>query len=148
MQSCVMEMFLNDQSLPSAGLLRRFVAIFYDSLLLFSALFFASALAYPVTHGQVSLLFQIYLLVIWFLYFAWPWIHSGQTLGMKAWRIQLLSADGHSVTWQQALLHFSMAFVSGFALGMGFLWTIVDKQKETWHEKVANTRLVYRAKVK
>ncbi|MEK8016864.1 MAG: RDD family protein [Candidatus Parabeggiatoa sp.] len=143
-----MEMSINEQSLPSAGFLRRFVAIFYDSLLLFSALFFAAALAYPVTHGQVSLLFQIYLWVVWFLYFAWPWLHGGQTLGMKAWRIQLVSADGHSVTWRQALLHFSMAFVSGFALGMGFLWSMVDKQQETWHEKVAHTRLVYRAKVK
>jgi uncharacterized RDD family membrane protein YckC len=141
-----MKISLNEQSLPSAGLLRRFVAIFYDSLLLFSSLFFAAALAYPITDGQISIFFQIYLLVIWFLYFAWPWIHGGQTLGMKAWRIQLQSMEGGAVTWKEALLHFSMAFVSVLVFGMGFLWLIVDKQKQTWHEKVAHTRLIYRAK--
>jgi uncharacterized RDD family membrane protein YckC len=127
----------------STGLLRLFMAIFYDSLLLFSVLFLAAALAYPITHGQVSLLFRIYLLTICFFYFAWPWLHGGQTLGMKAWRIQLQSNKNKPITKQQVLLRFSMAIVSWMALGMGFFWAIVDKQRRTWHDWVSDTYLVF-----
>jgi len=131
---------------PSASLLRLFIVLCYESLLLFSVLFLAAALAYPVTDGQVSLPYQIYLLTVGFLYFAWPWLHGGQTLGMKAWRVQLVSRDGEPLTWQQALLRFSMAIVSWLALWMGFFWALVDKQRRTWHDWASNTRMVLRPK--
>ncbi|EDN67252.1 conserved hypothetical protein, membrane [Beggiatoa sp. PS] len=108
----------------ATGLLRQFMAIFYDSLLLLSALFFAAALAYPITHGQVSLIFQIYLLTVCFFYFAWPWLHGGQTLGMKTWRIQLQSNQDRPITKQQVLLRFSIAIVSWLALGIGFFGSL------------------------
>jgi uncharacterized RDD family membrane protein YckC len=128
--------------LPAASLLRCFTAMFYDSLLLFSVLFFAAALAYPLTHGQVSLAFRIYLLIVWFLYFAWPWLHGGQTLGMKAWRIQLQSINGKPITWYQALLRFLMAIISIIIFGIGFFWMVIDKQKRTWHDWISGTRIV------
>lgn len=127
---------------PPAGLLRIFAALFYDSLLLFSLLFFAAALAYPITHGQVSPAFQIYLLIVWFLYFAWPWLHGGQTLGMAAWQIRLQSINGNPLTWQQVTLRFFMAFVSWSVLGIGFFWALVDKQHRSWHDWVSKTRIV------
>ena len=129
---------------PSASLLRRFMAIFYDSLLLFALLLFATALAYPITHGQTSLVFRLYLLSISFFYFAWPWLHGGQTLGMKTWRIQLQSITDKPMTWQQTLLRFGMAIVSWSVLGIGFCWALVDKQHRTWHDSISNTHLVLR----
>ncbi len=134
------------EKLPSVSLLRRLTAIFYDSLLLFSVLFFVAALAYPITHGQVSFGYQIYLLAASFLYFAWQWIHGGQTLGMKAWRIQLVSSDGKPVTWQQTGWRFFIAIVSWLALGIGFLWAVFDKQQRAWHDWGSDTRIVLRPK--
>jgi len=139
---------MEEEKLPSAGLWRCFIAMFYDSFLLFSALLLATALAYPITKGQISLAFRIYLLMVSFFYFAWPWLHGGQTLGMKAWRIQLQSSNDKPLTWQQALQRFFMAIVSWLALGIGFFWAIVDKQQRTWHDLASNTRLVYLGKRK
>ncbi len=136
----------------SVGLLRCFMAIIYDSLLLFSALLLAAALAYlvtngqtayPIANGQISLVFRIYLLMVVFFYFAWPWLHGGQTLGMKAWRIQLQSIDNKPLSWQQVTRRFLVAIVSWLGLGMGFFWAIIDKQKRTWHDLGSGTRLVY-----
>jgi uncharacterized RDD family membrane protein YckC len=137
-----MEIPQNVDKSCSASLLRRFMAIFYDSLLLFAVLFFAAALAYPITQGQISLAYQLYLLSISFFYFAWPWRHGGQTLGMKAWRIQLQSVMDKPITWQQTLLRFGMAIVSWSVLGMGFLWALFDKQRRTWHDWISETHLV------
>jgi uncharacterized RDD family membrane protein YckC len=33
-----------------------------------------------------------------------------------------------------------MAIVSGFALGIGYLWAAWDPERRTWHDMVANTR--------
>jgi uncharacterized RDD family membrane protein YckC len=134
------------ENLPSASLLRLLIAIIYDSFLLFSMLLVAAALAYPVTGGQVSLGYQIYLLIVCFFYFAWPWLRGGQTLGMKAWRIQVQSINGKALSWRQALLRFLMAILSWLVLGIGFFWAIVDKQHRTWHDWVSETRIVLRPK--
>jgi len=136
------------QELPSASLLRIFIAIIYDSLLLVSVLFFATGLVLALTGGQVSqdykIFYQFYLLMVCFFYFSWPWLRSGQTLGMKAWRIQVQSIDGSPLTWRQVSLRFFMAIVSWLVLGMGFFWAVVDKQHRTWHDRVSDTRIVLR----
>ena len=119
------------------------MAIFYDSLLLFSVLFFAAAIAYPVTGGKNSLAYQLYLLMICFFYFTWPWLRSGQTLGMKAWRIRLCSNNDKPITLRQILLRFVMAIVSWCSLGIGFFWSLIDKQQRTWHDWVSETQLVF-----
>jgi len=121
------------------------MAILYDSLLIISALILAAALAYPITNGQISLAFRIYLLMVIFFYFAWPWLHGGQTLGMKAWRIQLQSTDNQPLSWQHVVRRFLVAIISWLGL-IGFLWAIVDKQQRTWHDLGSNTRLVYLGK--
>jgi uncharacterized RDD family membrane protein YckC len=130
------------ESKSCANLLRRFAAIFYDSLLLFSVLFVAAALVYPLTHGEINFAFRIYLLSICFFYFASPWLHGGQTLGMKVWRLQLQSISGQPLSWQQILVRFLIGIVSWLAFGLGFFWAIVDKQHRTWHDQVSDTCVV------
>ncbi|RMD70551.1 MAG: RDD family protein [Gammaproteobacteria bacterium] len=127
------------------SLLRRLAAIFYDALLLFSVLFFASFPLLFLTGGQAiehNPLYTLYLFAISFLYFAWPWVKSGQTLGMKAWRIALQSMDGGKVTWRQAALRFFAALLSWLPLGLGFLWSLWDREGLAWHDRLSGTRLV------
>jgi uncharacterized RDD family membrane protein YckC len=127
----------------SISILRHLAALFYDSLLLFSVLFFAAGLFQWLTQGNSPLIiFRIYLLMVWFGYFAWPWLRSGQTLGMAAWRIQLQTTDGKPLSWQHVIRRWLMASVSCLVLGMGFFWAVVDKQHRTWHDLASHTRLV------
>lgn len=130
------------ENLHKISLLRRFVAIFYDTLLLFSVLFFAAALAQPIINGKINIFFQLYLLMVSFLYFAMSWKRGGQTVGMKAWRIKLQSTNGELVTWQQLTIRFFVAIISWFTI-VGFTWAIVDKNNRTWHDILSNTQLVF-----
>ncbi|OQW90417.1 MAG: hypothetical protein BWK79_19975 [Beggiatoa sp. IS2] len=130
------------QDLLSPRLLRRFAAIIYDSLLLFSVLFFAGLLAYPVTRGQSSIIYTIYVWGVSFLYFGWQWLHGGQTLGMRTWFVQLQPTDGYQLTWRHVFIRFLVAILSWLPLGLGFFWALVDEQQRTWHDRASKTRLI------
>ncbi len=124
---------------PRAGLLRRLAAIVYDALVVCALWMFAMALALLAVSllakaGLISLQgyqdeaeyiqkhalwFQLYSLgcIGWFyLYF---WVKAGQTLGMRAWRLLLLSQDGRPVSLTQALLRLVTALGG---LGNFWLW--------------------------
>ncbi len=133
-------------SLPPVGLLRRLAAIFYDSLLLFSVLFFATGLFIALISADSSThpVLQIYLLIVSFFYFAGFWRRGGQTLGMMAWQIQVQSLEGQTVTWWQIVRRFVMAILSWSIFGLGFFWALWDKKGRTWHDWASGTRLVRR----
>ena len=54
-------------------------------------------------------------------YFVISWTRGGQTIGMRAWRLRVVGADGLPVAWPRALLRFVIAAVSLAAFGIGFL---------------------------
>lgn len=100
-----------------AGLFRRLAALLYDLLLTIALAFIATFAMLPFTHGEAILtstqgaigyLYHVILFLIVFAYFGWCWTQSGQTLGMKAWRIRLLAAGGRRPNWAEALLRFTL----------------------------------------
>ena len=112
----------SDLAISPAKLPRRLAAIIYDSLLLAGVLIFASALAWGLMAAllgseAVTLhnplrgnpFFQTYLLLISFFFYSGSWVRGGQTLGMRAWRLQVRRNDGRGMSWQQALLRFLTA---------------------------------------
>lgn len=138
--------------LPHCSLGRRLAAILYDSLLLAAVLFMASLLVLPLMgdhpSGGAILAFRFYLLLIIFAFFAWFWTHGGQTLGMRAWRIRLQNRNPGPVTLWQVMLRFIIATFSWLLLGFGFLWSLIDKEKLTWHDRYSMTELVVEPKEK
>ena len=134
-----------DSDYPPAGLLRRLVAMFYDSLLLLSALLVTTALAMIATRGTLSYhnpWYKTLLFLIWFSFYTWFWLHGGQTLGMRAWRLRVQRPDGGPITIWQALLRFLVAIVSLACGGLGFLWMLVDRDRMTWHDRFSETVIV------
>jgi uncharacterized RDD family membrane protein YckC len=138
--------------LQAPGLVRRLAAILYDGLLLIALLVVASALVtVPVglIFGQAAAeglganpLFILWLQLVPLLFFAWFWHRGGQTIGMRAWRLRLVSQEGAPVTLGRAALRFFAALLSWIPLGLGFLWALVDPERLTWHDRLSGTRLV------
>jgi uncharacterized RDD family membrane protein YckC len=132
-------------NLQVCGLSRRLAAIFYDSLLLFAVLFAATALLLPFTGGNAiqseNLLYFLYLTAWSYVFFTWQWTHGGQTLGMRAWKVKLSGIKDGPVTWQSAGRRFFLAMVSWLFLGMGFIWSIFDRDKLAFHDRYSGTRL-------
>jgi uncharacterized RDD family membrane protein YckC len=130
------------------GFLRRLAAQIYDFLLLIAVLFLATAVLLPFTAGEAAtaqhiLIYRIYLAVISFFFYGWFWTHGGQTLGLRAWKIKVLTFDQKPVSWTQALIRFLAAIVSWVFCGLGFLWILVGKNKRSWHDHLSKTAVFF-----
>lgn len=103
--------------------------------------------SYLTLHISTSLnyknpLFTIYLLLILFLFPAWFWVHGGQTLGMRAWKIKIESKQGGNLTWIKAFYRWLAALASILSFGAGYLWLLFDRDKQTFHDRISGTRMV------
>lgn len=128
-----------------APLYRQLFAMFYDSLLLMAILFIATAILLVFNHGEAitteqSPFYSIYLLLIVFFFYAWFWRKSGQTLGMKVWKIQIIHESGYLPSWQHSFLRLSTALLSIACLGLGYWWFIPFKY--TWHDRISQTMII------
>ena len=126
---------------------RRLGAMFYDGVLLGAVLFVASAMftaatgASTLSRDPVKPFFQVYLLAVSFIFYGWFWVHGGQTLGLRAWRLRVVRIDGGPVTWRCAALRFLSALLSWAPFGLGVLWALFDPKQRTWHDRLSRTRL-------
>ncbi len=146
---------------PRAGFWRRFASLIYDSLVVISLsmltaiLYFAiiqilTALGVivqaeghdpasfiensPLLDAIRSLLF-VSVNIAFFTYF---WTKSGQTIGMRAWRLKVQTLDGNLISWQQGVLRSISAL-----LGLGNLVVLVDfKNKRALQDYIANTEVI------
>lgn len=133
----------------------RLSALAYD-LFPLAALWMATAgLVLFAVHGDVDvahppagyrLTLQLALFAVSAGYFVLSWTRGGQTIGMRAWRIRIVAADGGALPWPRALLRFGVALLSLAAFGLGFLWCLVDGERRAWHDLVARSAYVRVAK--
>ena len=142
--------------IPSApSFVRRLGAMLYDGLLLMALWFVATALLLAVSGGHLAdpdrplwLLYalRVSLLLVTLIFFVGFWTHGGQTLGMRAWRLKLISTSGDLVNRKQALWRFAAAIPSVGAFGLGLFWMLFDQGHCAAHDRLSGTRLVLLAK--
>jgi len=120
--------------------------MFYE-LLLLVAIFFVAGWVFLLI-GQLlpphisRPLFQVYLLTTSAAYFVYCWTHGGQTLPMKTWRIRLVDRNGDTVTVRLAIKRYLLALVSLALCGAGFVWAILDQDRQFLHDRLAGTRII------
>ncbi|SEA98130.1 Uncharacterized membrane protein YckC, RDD family [Thiothrix caldifontis] len=137
----------NIMTAEPATLLRRLGAILYDTVLAgFSVVIAAAIPAYAftaLTGAKVpdAIMVLVYVAMT-YGFFGWFWTHGGQTLGMRAWKLRVVTPDGQAINWQQARSRCLWALLSWATLGAGFLIALFDPEHLTWHDRFSHTRLV------
>jgi uncharacterized RDD family membrane protein YckC len=68
---------------------------------------------------------------------------SGQSPGMRVVSIRVVSAEGGgTIGYRRALIRAVGGYISALALFLGFLWMLWDKEKQCWHDKLADDVVV------
>lgn len=125
---------------------RRLLAMLYDAVVMLGLLLLAAAVALPF--GDVNKValhdfwFTLWLLAVCFAYLGTGWRYGGMTIGMRVWRLKLVSDDERIISWPRCLLRFLVGLVSVGAFGLGVLWALVDSRNRGWHDLAARTLLI------
>ncbi len=71
------------------------------------------------------------------------WVLLGQTPGKLLMGVRIARTNGKPLTIGRALLRYLGYWLSAIPLGLGFLWVLVDDQRQCWHDKLADTYVIY-----
>ncbi|MDP2673353.1 MAG: RDD family protein [Dehalococcoidia bacterium] len=140
-----------------AGLQLRIVAFILDVMVLisFGMLFAATAGAYLIVDssfndGNLSdrapyvavAIFLVYVFLFVPLYHVLLWSWHGQTVGMMAVHVKVLSQNGGRVTRRRAAVRFFGRIASVLPLFLGLLMALFDRKHRTLHDRLAGTVVV------
>lgn len=135
---------------PAPGLLRRLAAILYDTFLVLPLIMLAAFLAMGLrqllgTAEPEALspwVVRAFALACCIGFFSAFWLKGGQTLGMQAWRIRLVTVSGEPLTLSRCALRCFCAALAAAPAGLGYLWCLVDREGRGLHDLLSGTRLV------
>jgi uncharacterized RDD family membrane protein YckC len=154
------------------GLRRRLASMAYECLLLLGVLSVAFMVPHLVLGMAFNVSAPTWLVGLNFFgvlgaYFVWYWYKHGQTLAMQTWKMQIVRADGGKPSLHQLLLRCLLAlsvpllmiYVIQHALAgmpvarwypylgatVGVLWALFDRDRQFLHDRLAGTRIVFKA---
>src|SRR5213594_1636480 len=113
-------------SMPRAGFWLRTCATVLDVLLFVFVL---------ILTGPKALL-------LWLIYHVAMWAWKGTTVGGIVVGIKLVRVDGRPVDLGVALVRAAASIFSVLILGLGFFWAGWDRDKQSWHDKIAGTVMI------
>ena len=127
------------------------MVILYDSFAVLAIFFLLSAIWVTANAGiaitPAHPLYPVYIFSLFvsaWIYFAFSWRRGGLTLGMRAWKVQLITEDGKKIGWSASILRFCIAWLGMALLASGFLISLFRKDRACWQDLLSHSRLVRR----
>ena len=80
--------------------------------------------------------------LLWAAYHIAMWIWKGTTIGGIVAGIKVLRVDGQPMSFSVAFVRSLSSFFSAIVLFFGFFWAGWDREKQSWHDKIAGTIVV------
>jgi uncharacterized RDD family membrane protein YckC len=129
---------------PRAGFWIRFGALILDGLIIGVPFVILIAIAAAADSGALVALFYVLYIVAYIVYPVYfeggP---TGATPGKKICGIKVIDMrTGGSIGHGRAFIRFLMRIVSAIPFYLGYLWMLWDKEKQCWHDKVADDVVV------
>ncbi len=123
-----------------AGFGRRLLSALIDGIVIALV---GAAVAFVLSQGQSTVLQGAPAVILQAAYVILLWVNmGGQTLGKKVMGIKVIKSDGTPIDYVTAIIRYLGYMLSALPLGLGYLWVIWDKNKQGFHDKIANTYVV------
>lgn len=82
-------------------------------------------------------------MVFFGIYVAVAWTLIDKTIGQALLGLRVLRSNGDHLTFRKAIRRAVCLIVAALPLFLGFLWVLVDDRRQGWHDKLADTVVVY-----
>jgi len=137
----------------TAGFVTRLIAYMLDVAILAGLLAVGGWLAVLADNVLESMgvdtridLAAIFLFLIPFIigsYFVFFWALTGRTIGKWFMGLKIIGRDNKNLSIGQALWRFIGYGFSAIVFWMGYLWVIIDDERQAWHDHMAKTWVIY-----
>lgn len=154
-----------------AGFFSRFVAFIVDLVIISLGIFLIIAGVNLITNffnlnaffGQifgegspvVNILEQVIVLItafsgllFSFVYFMFFWVMVGFTPGKALLGLRIVRKNREPLTWRRAFVRMVGYWVSAIPFFFGYVWILFDEHRQGWHDKMADTYVVYVREIK
>ena len=127
---------------------RRLLALFYDLLLIAGILLSFTLLIVIINGGAISsflgsnLMLLSYFLIS-FIFYVYFWrFNDGQTLGMQAWKIKLVTDDNQAISIKSMLQRLVLGLFFGSIAGLNFFVILFRSDKRSLNDIYSKTKIV------
>lgn len=133
-----------------APLMRRLSAAFYEAALVFGIYFVPAYLYLSISQTRIDDTikggprlwgFQLFIFLVFGIYFAWSWSQGRRTLPQKTWGVRVLMKSGEPVSQARAMARYSLAWLSMLCGFAGFFYAWFDKEQSFLHDRLLGTRI-------
>lgn len=97
------------------GYWRRLAALLYEGVLLFGVVMLGGFLYALITQQRHALQgrsgLQVFVFLLFWLYFVWFWTHGGQTVVSRTWRLKVTTATGARLGWLRASARYLLGWL-------------------------------------
>jgi uncharacterized RDD family membrane protein YckC len=140
-----------------AGFVTRLVAFFIDVVIVAVLLIMGNAAiglvttflkslhllrSGTLTETIVSVVATVLGVVLVVVYYIGFWLAAGQTPGKRIMGVRIVRRDGGRVNLGNVVRRFLGYWLSSI-LFLGFLWIVVDDQRQAWHDSLSGTIVIY-----
>lgn len=130
----------------SPSLFRYLAVIIYDMFLLFGLLLFITVIASFLNNGNPpssdNLVYRLFLLASIIFFYHYSWRKSGQTLGMKAWKVKLVTLDNKPISFGQSILRMTLGLANIVTICLGYFWKYTNTSRLTLMDVFSKTKLI------
>ena len=127
---------------------KRFFAMIYDGLILTGLWLSSGFVVVLVTSGAPPTWFtQVVLSLITFGYFIVSWVKGGQTLGLRAWRLQVVEEHQAKVTWKSGIIRTAAGLVTFAPIGITLITAFLNAERKTLYDRWSKTHVISKAPI-
>jgi uncharacterized RDD family membrane protein YckC len=135
-----------DYALPQASVGRRVAAAVVDCAVILSALAMFGAIFLRMNPERMTMSFMLpggaaAATILWALYQYLLLVYSGTTPGLLVARMRLARFDGSRPSRRLRRWRVLASYLSVCALGLGYLWCLLDEDALCWHDRITRTHL-------
>ena len=134
--------------MKDAGFFKRVFSLIYDSLVVIGIMLSLSLLLVLINGGSTEenkFASLIQFLIITFsgpCFYTYFWLaNNGQTLGMQAWKIQLISTN-NGLSVKDCLYRCFISLISFLIFGIGYLLILFRKDNKSLADLLTNTQII------